>query len=47
MTDTRCRRLLYLEASLHWNIATADRNITNSFKGFAREFFKFAKENSN
>jgi hypothetical protein len=27
---------------LHWNIATADRNIANSLKGFA-EFFKFAK----
>jgi hypothetical protein len=26
-----------------WNTATADRNIANSLKGFAREFFKFAK----
>jgi hypothetical protein len=28
---------------LHWNIATADRNIANSLKGFAKSFFKFAK----
>jgi hypothetical protein len=23
---------------LHWNIATADRNIANSLKGFAKSF---------
>jgi hypothetical protein len=25
---------------LHWNTATVDRNIANSLKEFAREFFK-------
>jgi hypothetical protein len=29
---------------LHWNIAIADRrNIANSLKGFAKQFFKFTK----
>jgi hypothetical protein len=30
------------EVFLHWNIATADRNIANSLKGFLKNFFKFA-----
>jgi hypothetical protein len=36
-------RKICKEVSLHWNTATADRNIANSLKGFAREVFKFAK----
>jgi hypothetical protein len=30
---------------LHWNIATADRNIANFFKGFAQRVFQICKAN--